>query len=97
MAKLTTGTARVLGDESADAGIELDARQAALLEQLRAWRNAEARERAVPSYIIAKDLMLFEVALRQPASAAELEAIKGFGPAKVASFGDAILALVANA
>jgi superfamily II DNA helicase RecQ len=95
MAKLTTGTALALGDEGAEGESELDGAQAALLERLREWRSAEARERAVPPYIIAKDAMLQEVVLRQPASHDELLAIKGFGPAKIASFGDAILALVA--
>ncbi|HEY8602376.1 MAG TPA: HRDC domain-containing protein, partial [Thermomicrobiales bacterium] len=95
MAKLTTGTSLALGDEGAEGGGQLDDDQAALLERLREWRSAEARERAVPPYIIAKDAMLQEVALRQPASHDELLAIKGFGPTKIASFGDAILALVA--
>ena len=96
LAKLTTGTARALGDESAEDGAALDGAQAALLERLRAWRSAEARERAVPPYIIAKDAMLHDVVLRQPGSPEELAAIKGFGPAKLASFGEAILALVAG-
>jgi ATP-dependent DNA helicase RecQ len=97
MAKLTTGTARALGDEGAGAELTLDGQQAALLERLRAWRSAEARERAVPPYIIAKDAMLHEVVLRQPGSLDELAAIKGFGPAKLDSFGAALLAIVAEA
>jgi len=96
MAKLTTGTSLALGDEGAEGESELDGAQAALLERLREWRSAEARERSVPPYIIAKDAMLQEVVLRQPASHDELLAIKGFGPTKIASFGDAILALVAG-
>jgi hypothetical protein len=40
--------------------------------------------------------MLHDVVLRQPGSPEELAAIKGFGPAKLASFGEAILALVAG-
>ena len=93
-AKLTTGTAQPLtetGDDGADA---LDAASAALFERLKAWRGAEARERAVPPYIIAKDALLRDVATQLPATPEELQAIKGFGPAKVDTFGEAILALV---
>ena len=93
IAKLTTGNSRPLteGDDGADA---LDAAGAALLERLKAWRSAEARERDVPAYIIAKDSLLRDVATQLPATPAELQAIKGFGPAKVDTFGAAILALV---
>ncbi len=97
-AKLTTGAALANGaSAAADEGEEpLDAEQAALLERLRAWRTAEARERAIPPYIIAHDRQLREVTLRLPASHEELLAIKGFGAAKVDTYGDAILGLIAG-
>ncbi len=93
-AKLTTGTARPLTEDGEDGADALDAEGAALLERLKAWRTAEARERAVPPYIIAKDSLLRDVATQLPATPEELQAIKGFGPAKVDTFGEAILALV---
>jgi len=93
-AKLTTGTARPLIEDGDDGVAALDAESAALLERLKTWRSAEARERAVPPYIIAKDAQLRDVALQLPATPEELQAIKGFGPAKVDTFGEAILALV---
>lgn len=93
-AKLMTGTARPL-DHDDDAGMsDLDAEGAALLARLKEWRGAEARERAVPPYIIAKDAQLRDVALQLPTTPDALLAIKGFGPAKVDTFGTAILALV---
>ena len=77
-AKLTTGTSRPLtegGDDGADA---LDAESTALLERLKAWRSAEARERAVPPYIIAKDAQLRDVVLQLPATPEELAGDQGF-------------------
>jgi ATP-dependent DNA helicase RecQ len=68
-----------------------------MLERLRVWRGAEARERGVPPFFIAKEAILHEIVLRQPGSLDELAAIKGFGPAKLDSFGAAILAIVAEA
>lgn len=93
-AKLTTGTARPLVDDGDAGASALDSEGATLLERLKEWRTAEARERAVPPYIIAKDAQLRDVALQLPATSEELRAIKGFGPAKVDTFGAAILALV---
>jgi ATP-dependent DNA helicase RecQ len=94
VATLTTGTARPLTEDGDNDVDPLDAASAALLERLKAWRSAEARARAVPPYIIAKDALLRDVALQLPATPEELQAIKGFGPAKVDTFGEAILALV---
>ena len=76
---------------------ELTGEQEATLARLKAWRTAQAAARAVPPYIIAHDQMLREVVLRRPASHDELRAIKGFGPAKVDTYGDELLALLNGA
>lgn len=96
-ARLTTGTARPVGeggDEAAE--VALDPDQQATYERLRAWRTGEARERAIPPYIIAHDRQLRDVVLARPATHAELQKVKGFGPAKVDTYGDAILAILAE-
>jgi ATP-dependent DNA helicase RecQ len=97
-AKLTTGSALPLGEALGEAAdeIQLDAHGEDLLTRLKAWRAAQARERAIPPYIIAHDRQLRDVALHQPANTEELLKIKGFGPAKVDTYGDEILAIVAE-
>ncbi len=83
------------GYEAGEEG-ELTGAQGATLERLKAWRTAQAGERAVPAYIIATDRMLRDVALHEPTTHEELLAIKGFGAAKVDTYGDAVLALVSG-
>ncbi|MFN8536306.1 MAG: HRDC domain-containing protein [Thermomicrobiales bacterium] len=97
-AKLTTGSALPLGEALGEAAdeIQLDAQGEDLLARLKAWRSAQARERAIPPYIIANDRQLRDVALHRPADAEQLLKIKGFGSAKVDTYGDEILAIVAE-
>jgi ATP-dependent DNA helicase RecQ len=97
-AKLTTGSALPLGEALGEAAeeIQLDAQGEDLLARLKAWRSAQARERAIPPYIIAQDRQLRDVALHRPADTEQLMKIKGFGTAKVDTYGDEILAIVAE-
>ncbi|MDP9373896.1 MAG: HRDC domain-containing protein, partial [Chloroflexota bacterium] len=94
-AVLSVGRAPGNGAADSAEGVELTAAQAALFERLKAWRTAQAAERAVPPYVIAHDRMLRELAVQRPATHEELLAIKGFGPAKVDTYGDELLALLA--
>ncbi len=61
-------------------------------ERLREVRSGLAEERGVPAYVVCTDRTLREIARRAPASEDELLACKGMGPARVESFGAAILA-----
>ncbi|MEO0322313.1 MAG: ATP-dependent DNA helicase RecQ [Myxococcota bacterium] len=61
-------------------------------ERLREVRSGLAKERRVPAYVVCTDRTLREIARRAPASEEELLACKGMGPARVESFGAAILA-----
>jgi ATP-dependent DNA helicase RecQ len=45
----------------------------------------------VPAYVVCNDRTLHAIAAARPDSHAELEAVHGMGPNKVAQFGDAIL------
>jgi ATP-dependent DNA helicase PIF1 len=66
----------------------------ALLTTLKDWRTAEAQARSVPAYIIAHDTVLEAVAVRQPKTPQQLLAISGFGPQKVATYGQDILNII---
>jgi ATP-dependent DNA helicase RecQ len=68
-----------------------------LAAELRAWRLRRAREDAVPAYVVLHDATIDELAARKPRSQGELAAVKGFGPTKLARYGDELLALLATA
>lgn len=61
---------------------------------LRQWRSNTARDKQVPPYVIATDAMLRAVAVAAPETLDDLAAIRGMGAAKVAAYGDAILAVL---
>jgi ATP-dependent DNA helicase RecQ len=66
----------------------------ALLDTLRGWRTALAREQGVPAYVILHDRTLQEIAARKPASTAELLDIPGIGEAKATRYGKPLLELL---
>jgi DNA helicase-2/ATP-dependent DNA helicase PcrA len=57
-------------------------------EALRRWRLERARADAVPPYVIFPDRTIDELLARRPSTPAELGAIHGLGPARLARFGD---------
>lgn len=67
-----------------------------LYERLRSWRRETALAAGVPAYVIAHDAVLRRIARARPQDTAELDAIKGIGPAKLSKFGVEILALVSD-
>lgn len=84
--------------EAAPVGAEAPAAQsegdAGLFERLRAWRLATAREMGKPPYVVCHDSTLRDIAAARPRSPAELEAIKGIGPQRMAAYGEQILSVV---
>jgi len=70
---------------------------AALFEALRAWRAAEAKARAVPPYVVFHDTTLHAIAAARPATLDELAALFGVGAVKLATYGQAVLDVVALA
>jgi ATP-dependent DNA helicase RecQ len=80
----------------ADAGRadELGEADPKLLDALRRWRHTRAGRAGVPLYQIVSNATLEELARRRPDSAEALLAIRGIGPAKVASFGGELLAVL---
>ncbi|MBX6390455.1 MAG: ATP-dependent DNA helicase UvrD2 [Frankia sp.] len=67
-----------------------------LLDRLRAWRTATARELNQPAFVVLTDATLQAVAESRPSSVAELAALPGIGQAKLDRYGRDLLALVAG-
>ncbi|HUP67164.1 MAG TPA: DNA helicase RecQ [Sphingomicrobium sp.] len=68
-----------------------------LFEALRAARRTIASEAGVPPYVVFHDSTLREIAAARPRNLAELAQVNGVGEAKLARYGDAMLAAVASA
>ncbi len=75
---------------------ELSAPEQALWERLRAWRSELARARGIPAYVILHDTTLLELLRARPQSLAALRQIPGMGEHKLASYGAALLELLAT-
>jgi ATP-dependent DNA helicase RecQ len=75
-------------DRIADAG---------LFARLRALRRRLADARGVPAYVIFGDATLLAMAAQRPTTDAELLAVSGVGPKKLARYGDAFLAVLRGA
>jgi DNA helicase-2/ATP-dependent DNA helicase PcrA len=67
----------------------------ALREALATWRTERYKADGVPPYVVASDKVLDALATSRPTSPADLLAISGIGQAKVDTYGDDILAVVA--
>jgi len=64
--------------------------------RLRAWRLERSRADGVPAFVVLSDKHLDGIAQRHPGSLAELRACPGIGPAKLDSYGDEILQVLAD-
>lgn len=67
-----------------------------LLDRLKAWRTAEAKEQQVPAYVVFTDATLTAIAEQRPSDAAGLVAIPGIGARKLDRYGQAVLTLLAD-
>ncbi len=67
----------------------------ALLARLKSWRSEEARRRGMPPYVIFHDRTLEALAAVQPRDREALRRVRGIGPAKLETYGDALLELLA--
>jgi ATP-dependent DNA helicase RecQ len=65
-----------------------------LFERLRGWRAEVARRDGVPAYVVFHDRALAELAARRPGSLAAMADVPGVGPAKLARYGEELLALL---
>jgi DNA helicase-2/ATP-dependent DNA helicase PcrA len=64
-----------------------------LLERLKAWRAATAKEAKLPPYVVFTDVTLQAIAERAPVTEQDLLSITGIGRVKLDRYGDAVLAL----
>jgi ATP-dependent DNA helicase RecQ len=88
---------RSAAKEAAIEGEQADPQTLARFERLRRLRAALAREHQLPAYVICHDRTLKEIARAAPASLEGLEKVKGLGPYKVRTYGEAILRAVSEA
>lgn len=65
-------------------------------EALRAWRAEQAREQGVPAYVIFHDATLREIATAWPTSVTQLGGISGVGEKKLVTYGEGVLAVLAE-
>jgi DNA helicase-2/ATP-dependent DNA helicase PcrA len=92
------------GDVTAEPGTieggasgDVTAERAARLEaELGRWRQRRARAAQVPDHVVLPQAMMRAIAAAGPQSKADLAAVPGMTPAKVARFGEELLALVAD-
>jgi DNA helicase-2/ATP-dependent DNA helicase PcrA len=66
-------------------------------EALRRWRAERARAEGVPAYVVFPDRTIEEIVARRPQSPAELAAIHGLGPSRLARFGRELAVAVEEA
>jgi len=76
--------------------IDLDTVDAGVLDTLKAWRREQARQQAVPPYVVFHDRTLAELAARRPSSLDDLGGISGIGAAKLERYGEALLKVLAS-
>ncbi len=67
-----------------------------LLSKLKEWRRTEAKEKGIPSYVVAKNEHLFEIIKNKPKTLKELKNINGIGDKKVKDYGEKILEILKN-
>jgi len=70
---------------------------ASLLAALKAWRLQQARDQAVPPYVVFHDRTLMEIAARLPADLEALSQVSGVGAAKLERYGQAVLQVLQSA
>ena len=69
-----------------------------IFNELRDWRNKQAREEGIPPYVICTNRQLADIAHRRPESLSKLATVEGLGKAKLGRYGAALLKIVeANA
>ena len=73
----------------------LTSEERALFERLCVWRETAAKRERLPLYMICYDKTLEQLAITRPRTLAELSAIYGLGPTRIAKYGEQLLACLA--
>jgi len=79
------------------ATLPLGPADAELFDSLRQWRASEANRQKKPAFTVFADKTLREIAISRPADLGRLMRVSGVGPAKLEQYGDAVVAIVADA
>lgn len=82
--------------KSKAAVVELPSQLQPAFEALRAWRAEQAREQGVPAYVIFHDATLREIVSVWPTSVRDLAGISGVGEKKLATYGEGVVAALAE-
>jgi len=69
-------------------------RDSSLRLHLREWRRNAAKRQEVPAFVVLHDTALDDLCRLRPSNLRELRQVYGFGEAKTARYGDAILAAI---
>jgi ATP-dependent DNA helicase RecQ len=85
-----SGSGSVSGGATGPGGLPENV-DASLLAALKAWRLQQARDQAVPPYVVFHDRTLLEIAARLPADLEALSLVSGVGAAKLERYGQAVL------
>lgn len=75
---------------------DLSTAEQAIFEKLRWWRVETARKHNVPAYVIFHDATMREIAKAKPGSLDDLRGVSGVGEKKLATYGEEIVALIAE-
>jgi ATP-dependent DNA helicase RecQ len=75
---------------------DLSATEQVIFDKLRWWRVETARKHNVPAYVIFHDATMREIAKAQPESLDDLRNISGVGEKKLETYGEEIVALIAE-
>jgi len=93
--RTSSSAARLLGAMAAGHdNLNVDER---LLTALKEWRREQARSQGVPPYVVFHDRTLLELAAQQPTDLDGLSRIGGIGEAKLARYGEELLAVLTAA
>lgn len=89
------GQAKVLRKQATVRAVSAES-QSELFEALRALRSRLASEQNLPPYVVFSDQTLQELATNRPTSTLQMLQIKGVGENKLAKYGAAFLAVIAD-
>lgn len=76
---------------------DLDENEKAVFDALREWRAARAKQDGIPPYLIANNKQLAKMIKMKATTKTDLASVGGIGEAKVESYGEEILKVIAQA
>jgi DNA helicase-2/ATP-dependent DNA helicase PcrA len=86
--------ARISRERSALVAVDDSPETARLVEALRSWRSARARDDGHPAYVVLSDAHLRGIAAARPTTLSDLARCPGIGPTKLDRYGEAILDVI---